>query len=91
MCALERFPSDPNKFGVTNQHVGINMLKSILSELSEKAGLDMHYSNHSLRTTAVTRMFNSGIEEKVIAGNSEHRSTKALQYYERTSQEQLPG
>ena len=39
MRALERFPCDPNKFCVTNQRVGINMLKNILSELSEKAGL----------------------------------------------------
>ena len=44
MRVLETFPSDPNKFCVTNQRVGINMIKSILSELSEKAGLDMHYT-----------------------------------------------
>ena len=88
MRALERFPSDPNKLCVTNQRVGINMLKNILSELSEKAGLEVHYTNHSLRATAITRMFNSGIPEKVIAENSGHRSTKALRCYERTSQEQ---
>ena len=36
MCALEKFPSDPKKC-MTNQRVGINMLKNILSDLSEKA------------------------------------------------------
>ena len=39
MRALEKFPSDPNKCCMTNQRVGINMLKNILSDLSEKAGL----------------------------------------------------
>ena len=39
-----------------------------------------------LRATAITRMFNCGIPEKVIAENSGHRSTKALRCYERTSQ-----
>ena len=82
MRALEKFPSDPKKCCMTNQRVGINMLKNILSELSEKAGLETHYTNHSLRATAITRMFNSGIPEKVIAENSGHRSTKALRCYE---------
>ena len=86
--ALEKFPSDPNKHCMTNQCVGINMLKNILLELSEKAGLEVHYTNHSLRATTITWMFNSGIPERVIAENSGHRSTKALRCYERTSQEQ---
>ena len=38
MRALEKFPSDSNKCCVTNQHVAINMLKNIASELLEKAG-----------------------------------------------------
>ena len=63
MRALEKFPSDPNKCCMTNQRVGINMLKNILSDLSEKAGLEVHYTNHSLRAMAITRMFNSGIPE----------------------------
>ena len=61
--ALEEFPSNPKKCCMTNQRVGINMLKNILSDLSEKAGLEVHYTNHSLRATAITRMFNSEIPE----------------------------
>ena len=38
-CNCEKFPSDPKKCCMINQRVGINMLKNILSELSEKAGL----------------------------------------------------
>ena len=85
MHALEKFPSDTKKCYMTNQHVGINMLKNILSELLEKAGLETRYTNHSLRATAITQMFNSGIPEKIITENFGHRSTKALRCYERTS------
>ena len=56
------------KCAVTKQRVGINVLKSILSELSEKSGVGVHYTNHSLRAIAITRMFNSGVPEKNHCG-----------------------
>ena len=87
MRALDKFPFDTKKYGVTNQRVGINQLKSIVPELCAKSGVGVHYTNHSLRATAITRMFNSGVPEKVIAENSGHRSTKALRCYEKTSEQ----
>ena len=83
MRPLEKFPSGPNKCAVTKQRVGINVLKGIVPELSEKSGVGVHYTNHSLRATAITLMFNCGVPEKVIAENSGHRSTKALRCYKR--------
>jgi hypothetical protein len=83
MRPLEKFPSRSKKRAVTKR-VGI---KGVLPELSEKSGVGVHYTNHSLRATAITRMFNSGVPEKVIAENSGHRSTKALRCYERTSED----
>ena len=73
MRALEKFPSDPKKCSVTNQCLGINMLKNIniLSELLEKAELERHYTNHSLMATAVTRMFNSEATAVTRMFNSE--------------------
>ena len=87
MRALDKFPSNPKKCGMTNQRVGLNGLKNILPELSEKADIGVHYTNHSLRATAITCMFNCGVPKKVIAENSVHRSAKALRVYERTSEE----
>ena len=43
---------------------------SLLPELSKKSGVGVHYTNHSLRATAITRMFNCGIPEKVIVETS---------------------
>ena len=87
MHPLDKFPSDTKKCAVTKQRVGVNILKGILPELSEKSGVGVHYTNHSLRATAITRMFNCGVPEKVIAENSGHRSTRALRCYEKTSEE----
>jgi len=72
----------------TNQRVGINLLKNILPELSRKSAIPVQYTNHSLRATAITRMFRAEVEERVIAETSGHRSLKALRSYEHTSQQQ---
>ena len=85
MQGLDAFPSDPAKSAFKKQRVGVNMLKNMLSELSRMSGVGVHYTNHSLRATSITRMFNNGIPEKVIAETSGHKSAKALQCYERTS------
>ena len=89
MRALNEFPIDPSKSAFTKQRVGVNTLKNILPMLSQKSGIDVHYTNHSLRATAITRMFTSGIPEKVIAETSGHKSMKALRQYEHTSKEQM--
>ena len=88
MRPLENFPKDPAKPWYTRQRVGVNKLKEIVSELFGKSGLEVHYTNHSLRATAVTRMFNSGVPEKIIGEKSGHRSLEALRSYAHTSMEQ---
>ena len=85
MRLLDAFPTDTGQSCVTKQRVGINMLKNMLPELSNKSGLGVRYTNHSLRATAITRMFHSGLPEKIIAETSGHRSMKALRFYENTS------
>ena len=49
--------------------------------------LDSLYAT-PLRATAVTRMYNTGVPEKIISDISGHKSLKALRAYERTSTEQ---
>ena len=81
----------PNKPCFVNNRVGVNLLKNILPELSKRSGCSVRYTNHSLRATAITHMFNSGVPEKLIAENSRHKSMKALRCYERTSSDQHKG
>ena len=74
MQPMESFPSDPSKASFKRQRVGVNTLKNILPILSRESGIDTYYINHSLRETSITRMFNGGIPEKVIAETSGHRT-----------------
>ncbi|XP_019858244.1 PREDICTED: uncharacterized protein LOC109586489 [Amphimedon queenslandica] len=53
---------------------------SLITGLSE-------YTNHSLRATAVSRMYNSGVPEKIISDKSGHRSLEALRLYERPEED----
>ena len=45
-------------------------------------------TNHSMRATGASALFNAGLPEKLIRGVTGHRS-KALQLYERPTTEQL--
>ena len=87
MRPLERVPDEQSKPWYTKQRVGINTMKDILRKLSSESGCGVSYTNHSLRATATTRMFCSGVPEKVIAEKTGHRSLKALRFYERTQPE----
>ena len=55
--------------------VGVNTLKNFMPDLSKEAGLSVHYTNHSLRATAITRMYEGGIPENLISEKSGHKST----------------
>ena len=50
------------------------------------AGLNHeNISNHSLRATDITRMYNGGISEKMIMEISGHLSVTGVQLYKRTT------
>ena len=83
MRPLEQIPDD-GKPWYTGQRVGINTLKTISPKLSSESGVDVKYTNHSLRATSATRMFTGGVPEKVIAEKTGHRSLQALGLYEKT-------
>ena len=52
-----------------------------------EAGITEKKTNHSLRATGATALFNAGVQEKLIRDVTGHRSN-ALQIYERPSLEQ---
>jgi len=72
---LEKVPSS-NKPWYCKSRVGVNKLKTFIPEISAEAGLNVNYTNHSLRATAVTRMYNTGVPENLIAEKSGHKSLK---------------
>ena len=44
--------------------VGHNILGSVVKHLCEAAGLQGHYTNHSLHATAATQLFEAGVDEQ---------------------------
>ena len=60
------------------------MVKTMMSE----AGVEGYYTNYSLRATAVSRLFQNDVDDKLIKGVTGHRSD-ALQGYKRETEEQL--
>ena len=59
-------------------------MKTMMSE----AGVEGYYTNHSLRATAVSRLFQNDVDDKLIKGVIGHRSD-ALQGYKGETEEQL--
>jgi hypothetical protein len=67
--------------------IGHNKLQGMVKCIMEKAGVNGHFTNHSLRATAVSRLFREGVDDKLIKGVTGHRS-EALDCYKRETEEQ---
>ena len=61
--------------------VGVNSLDSMMKNISEAASLSQPYTNHSIRTTAITLWSNAGIPNRHIMAISDHRSEQSLVHY----------
>ena len=71
----------------STQPVGRNSLSKVVSRLCEKAGSHGHRTNHSLRATAASRLYQRSVDEQLISEVTGHRST-AVRTYKRTTDEQ---
>ena len=68
--------------------LGKNALSKMVKNMCSKASIEGNKTNHSLQTTGITNMFQTGISEKVIQDRSGHRFLDGLRKYERISEEQ---
>ena len=71
----------------TLQVMGQNTLASMVKKMFQEIGVEGK-SNHSLRATGATRLFESNVPEKLIHERTGHKSVDALRLYERTSVDQ---
>ena len=67
--------------------VGRNKLGSMVKEMCAEAGILVR-TNHSLRATGVTTMFQASVPEQMIQKTTGHQSIEGLRTYERVSAEQ---
>ena len=86
-CALYLHPLNkptPHQW-YSDQPLGLNAIYETVKRLVNTVGVSGgKFTNHSLCATAVTRMFNGGIPEKVVKEITGHRSD-AVHAYERTA------
>ena len=52
--------------------VGHNTLSKVIARLMAQAEIPNNFSNHSLRSTATTRLFNAHIDEQIIMSRTGH-------------------
>ena len=66
---------------------GKNYLSKMVSEMFTEAGVEEKKTNHSLRAAGVSRLYEAGVDEKVIQSRSGHRHLESLRMYKRVSPE----
>jgi len=55
--------------------IGHNMLQNVVPNLLKSAGVIGYYTNHSLKTTTATRLFEAGVDEQLIMQRTSHSSS----------------
>ena len=76
-----------NKFGYVKSPVRVNSLNALLPDMCKKAGIKVKTA-HCLRVTCATKLFTSGMEEKMIRERMTDRSN-ALFSYQKPSDHQI--
>ena len=71
----------------SSQPIGKNTLTKIVGEMAKKAGIEGKITNHSLRASSASRMYNNNVDEQLICKVTGHRSN-AVRSYKRTCDEQ---
>ena len=62
--------------------------KNFLGNMCKEAGIPGYKTNHSLRATAATRLYASGVDEQLVMERTGHCSIEGIRSYKRTSSEQ---
>ena len=85
---LESAPIDPSAPWFAATPVGKHTLNDKVKKMCLAAGVQGNKTNHSLRATGATQMYESGVPEKIIQERTGHRSLEGLRSYERSNAQQ---
>ena len=70
----------------TNVAVGHNILGNTVKRVLEQVGIKGHFTNHSLRASAATRLFEAGVDEQLIMMRTGHSSVTGVRSYKRVGE-----
>ena len=68
--------------------LGHNTLSSMISKIMQSAGIPGCFTNHSLRSTATTRLFHASLDEQLIMLRTGHSSLRGVRAYKRMCEQQ---
>ena len=85
---LSKGSNKPGQPWFTTKPVGKNTLAKMVKEMCVDAGIGGNKTNHSLRATGATELYQAGVPEKVIQERTGHLSLSGLRQYERTCDKQ---
>ena len=60
--------------------MGVNAIKKVVGEMLKDVKLDGFFSNHSLRRSGTTRLFQAGVDRKIVKEYTRHVSNAVDQY-----------
>ncbi len=66
--------------------LGHNALADTIPRLMREAGIEGYFTNHSLRATATTRLYDAQVDEASIMERTGHRSVNGVRAYKRGSE-----
>ena len=72
----------------TTVPIGRNKLSKAVADMCKEGGIMGYKTNHSLRATAATRLYESGIDEQLVMERTGHRSIEGVRSYKRTTNKQ---
>ncbi len=62
------------------QPIGVNTLRRVITKLCDAAGIPGKHTNHSLRSTAATRLYQNNVDEQQIIEITGHHSVAVWNY-----------
>ena len=72
----------------SNTPLGHTLLSNTVARLCKMAGIQGYKTNHSLRATSTSRLYQSGVDEQLVMERTGHRSLEGVRCYKRTSDSQ---
>jgi hypothetical protein len=76
-----------SKVWYSSQPLGVQKITSTVSRLCAQAEVGEYKTNHSLRATAASRIYQSGLDEQLVCETTGHRSN-CVRGYKRTTETQ---
>ena len=77
-----------SSFWFSCRPLGHNPLGNTVARMCRSAGISGFKTNHSLRATSTSRLYQSGVDEQLVMERTGHRSVAGVRSYKRTSDQQ---